>query len=190
MADTAAVRVTLAYRRGWVAGLRAGVVYGAGMSAATSLLLDQDPVTVPGLLLRALLYGVPFGLAMGVVFARQQQRLLAGTESLTAEDLRLAWHYSARGPAPGHPVVRQAALSIARHRYQETMRVHRTNLVLFAVLLMVSLGLSVTVSRWWLLPAVLWLVMIGAAWRQPRRHRRRISMLESSESRLPPLDAT
>lgn len=121
--------------------------------------------------------GVFFGAFMGPFAARAWRRQRAVAGDFPAENFHTAYRSAARGPAPADPELRAAAARLAAHQLAEAIRYRTLGIVAFGLGVVISLGLALTSSPWWLLSTALLAGFGASQWWWPRHLRHRVDVL-------------
>jgi Flp pilus assembly protein TadB len=160
--------------------------------------------------LDALLFGVPFGIAMGFTakadgaswlgagfmatsgmpfgffmawWASGWPREADQPESdLTTDDLQLARRTALRGPVPADPKIQAAAIRIATHHLAQAMAHRKFMILVGGVMLIATVGAASTGSLW----AVLFAFSAGTTFYhhgyRPRQLKRRTEVLRAADA--------
>jgi hypothetical protein len=177
----------------WMLSLGASVLFGL----ATGLLLMfvtpllYGPATGSGTTFRfvggivGVAGGIVFGLVLGPVLARENQRALITLGDLPAERQREAVRAASRGPVPADPEVRSAAARLAEFQLAQTLRSRKAAVVILPLNIVAQVLLTISGSAWhWVLAAFFAVPLAVIVW-QPRRLRRRIDLLQQGSVRVP-----
>ena len=120
--------------------------------------------------------GVIFGLIMGPISRRIGNGYLEAMGNVPVSRQREVRRAATRGPVPTDPELRRAALSVIRYRI-DSFRKMRWAVVMWLFLIALSLGLTVTDSRWWALAVLLFAGFLSMHLWTPRRLRSRESLM-------------
>jgi hypothetical protein len=156
----------------WVLSLYSGSIFGAGLFAFA--LVKGEPPT--GAAVTAAVQGVIFGLIMGPIGRRTRDRYLTAVGPVPVSKQREVRRATTRGPVPQDVEVRRAALSVIDHRI-ENFRKLRWAVLMYALLIVMSIGLTVTDSGWWLLAVLLFASSLAMHLWMPRHLRSRRLLL-------------
>lgn len=162
----------------WLLSLIVGVLFGVVCGVAVALLLpppyggDATESVVIGLI-----GGVLFGLPMGPILARTNQRAREAIGALPAERLGEVSRAASRGPVPADPEIRAAATRLVRFQLAEALRYRTPMMILFGGFLVLQVLFAVTLAPWHWAVAVLVAVPLAVQVWQPRRLRRRAELL-------------
>jgi Flp pilus assembly protein TadB len=159
---------------GWDAAVIQGAVFGLLMGADDVRDGRRWTETLPEVAVIA----VGFAFFVWLFVYRRQGRetnlILAG---LTRYERRVANRAAVRGAMPTDPQVRSAAAELVRYRLGQSLN-HRTPAAfVFAVLVLVCLGVAAGNSPWWYAGAGVFAAVLATMWIMPRRLTRRLELL-------------
>lgn len=125
--------------------------------------------------------GAVFGPAMLLVTGPYQENLLLSAGPLAPAELSAAVRAAGRGPQPGDTAgVLVGAVGITRYRIEMMNRRRRLSLWTVVGVLLMTVVLGVTDSRWWWLLAVFCVGGLIVQLSSPGRLNRRLALLEAA----------
>jgi hypothetical protein len=177
------MRHRLAHAPRWVVSTVMGLLFGAFMAVYTVAQRGESAWSVPSLVggaIAGVFAGAFLGWFMGrfIVEQRDSARAAIGTE-VDDELFRRAVRAADKGPVPSDPDVRDAAAAVLAYRLMVTERQQRWSRWLFAALGVYAVVSAVTGSPWWWAGAAVFAGFLVVMIVQPRRMRRRLTLLES-----------
>ena len=168
-----------AFGRWWSQAIIAGASF--GICVGLFIGYGHDGGLVTGLItgcVSAAIFGLVIQAVIGRSVARQQLRIDSLTVELSPDGRALATTASFGGAVPEDAGVRAAAARIVRYRLNQTTRQAGKNAVVLVLLALGLVWMATVLSPWWWL-GVAWVpVLLLAQWLQPRRLRRRLTLLE------------
>jgi hypothetical protein len=163
----------------WVLSLWSGAIFAVGQFTFRRL----DGMSAGPAAIGAAVGGVIFGLVMGPISRRIGNGYLEAMGDVPVSKQREVRRAVTRGLVPTDPEVRRAALSLVSYRI-ESFRKMRWAVVMWLFFILLSLGLTVTDSRWWALAVLLFAGFLSMHLWMPRRLRMRESLLADQSSRI------
>ncbi|HEY0617565.1 MAG TPA: hypothetical protein VGD15_08260 [Kribbella sp.] len=159
------------------------VLFGIPFGIGMGIVVKRDASTWAEAGIGALVMGVAFGLGMGFATDKWLRTMRAAEGHLKREKVPSAHRAAQRGPVPDDPEVRAAALRIATQQLDLDRRAPLLVIIPAALLLVGVVAASVTESPWHLLFAVVPGLMLFGRWYRPRQLRRRVALLSGSDHR-------
>jgi Flp pilus assembly protein TadB len=126
--------------------------------------------------------GIPFGLAMAWWASGWPREADQPESDLTTDELQLARRTASRGPVPADPKVQAAAIRIVTHQLAQAMAHRKFMILVGGMMLIATVGAASAGSLW----AVLFAFSAGTALYshgyRPRQLKRRIEMLRTADN--------
>ncbi len=124
--------------------------------------------------------GVLFGLVMGSAHRRQQLAREQRTAGLTTQNRTLAVRASRCGPIPGDPATRAAAAALTRDLLEQITSQRGKNLAVFGAFILLALVQALTSSPWFWLGVLVFAAAVVVQLREPRKLHRRLAQLHNA----------
>jgi type III secretory pathway component EscS len=174
------MRSHLAVAPVWVVAVVSGVFFGVFWTGATAV---QDHRFGWHLLLIGVVVGAMFGVWTGFGVRRQRRRTDHILDDLSAVQRRAVSRAVATGTPPEEPALRAAAVAMAHDALTQHTRTQTATIATCAVLAAASTVLVID-SSWYLGASAVFIAMIVATLRYPVRLRRRIAILDATDTQV------